>query len=107
MNCTGCPQEANHKYILVRKNAGLNTLPAGVKSKVHNALRNNTQCELSIRKSIDDPKTEAIIECCSNLPQKAEDFASENLDYFKIFANAQEARTYISANLANWETPDE
>jgi hypothetical protein len=104
MNCDTCPQIDNHKYILVRKNAGLDTLPAGIKNKIHNALRNNTQCQLSIRKSLDN--TEAIIECCADVPQAAVDFASVNLDYYQK-GTAAEARAYISANIVDWETSDE
>jgi hypothetical protein len=81
-------------------------LPSDVKSKIHNALRNETQCKLSIRKSIDVPSTEAIIECCADIPQAAIDFASLNLDFYQK-GTAAEARVYISANLEKYEETEE
>jgi hypothetical protein len=104
MNCDTCPQIDNHKYILIKCEEGLNTISQNVKSKIHNALKNETQCKLSIRKSLDNK--EAIIECCSDVPQKALDFAENNLDFYQK-GTAADARAYISANLANWETTEE
>jgi hypothetical protein len=102
--CKTCPQGSNHVYVRVRKNTGLPIITTEQKNIFSNNCCNNAQCEYIETRSLDN--TEMIIECCKDRLITVDDVSILSFDEFEILTEEQ-ARNYISSNIADWETPED
>jgi hypothetical protein len=104
MSCDNCPQKDNHRYVWGKKLAGFSGDTTSAFAFLDDKLKDESQCQIIARFSID--MTEVLIECCRATGLTQEDADAWHMDEAAIWTEA-EARAYISANIADWETPEE